>query len=63
MSIFATKPEEPAETPGVPSEPEHADAPAEHLDAITTDAASLGIFGVASVSIPLPPVTTSDPQG
>ncbi|KHK97386.1 hypothetical protein LK09_11420 [Microbacterium mangrovi] len=62
MSIFATNPEEPAETPGVPSEPEHAEAPAEHLDAIVTDAASLGILGVTSVTIPLPssPATPQD---
>lgn len=62
MSIFATKPEEPAETPGVPSEPERAETSAEHLSANTTDAASLGIFGVASVSIPLPQVIPADPQ-
>lgn len=55
MSIFATKPEEPAETPGVPSEPESAETPAEHLSALTTDAASLGVFGTSSVTVPLPP--------
>jgi hypothetical protein len=62
MSIFATKPEEPAETPGVPSEPQRAETPADHLNATTADAASLGIFGVTSVSIPLPPASSPGSQ-
>lgn len=59
MSIFALRPEEPAETAGVPSEPERDSTAAELLTTITPDAASVDLVGVTSVTIPLPPATRS----
>ncbi|HWT33299.1 MAG TPA: hypothetical protein VN107_06005 [Microbacterium sp.] len=60
MSIFALRPEEPSESAGVPSEPERSSTPAEHLPVATTDAASLELPGVASVTIPVTPVPDAD---
>ena len=60
MSIFALRPEQPAETPGVPSEPERESTAADHLDVATTDAASLDVSGVTSVTIPMPPAPAGD---
>jgi hypothetical protein len=57
MSIFALRPEEPSESAGVPAEPERASTAAEHLPAATTDAASVELPRVTSVTIPVPPAS------
>lgn len=54
MGIFATRPEEPFEWAGLPSEPVHPETDAEHLEARGVDA--LGIVGpVESIVIPVIP--------
>lgn len=57
MGIFSTRPEEPTEWAGLPSEPERIRSGAEALPEPIDSADSLGLLGtsIASVAIPLPP--------
>lgn len=62
MGIFSTRPEEPTEWAGLPSEPERVRSGAEALPEPIDSADSLGLLGtsIASVAIPLSP---PDPTG
>lgn len=57
MGIFSTRPEEPTEWAGLPSEPERVRSGAEALPEPIDSADSLGLLGssIASVAIEVPP--------
>lgn len=55
MGIFATRPEEPFEWAGLPSEPERLETDAEHLEVRDADAFGLTAGTVESIVIPVVP--------
>jgi hypothetical protein len=58
MGLFSSRPEEPSEWAGLPSEPRDAEAPADHLDApagALIDALP-AVDAVHSILIPVSPV-------
>lgn len=63
MGLFASRPEEPFEWAGLPSEPLHPESEAERLDgAVIIDPAGLVGSGLGSIVIPVEPVITrTDP--
>jgi len=60
MGIFATRPEEPFEWAGIPSEPARPDSEAERLDA-TADVLGVDVGPVESIVIPIAPEPASTP--
>lgn len=65
MGLFASRPEEPTEWAGLPSEPLEQPAADKLADAsATADSLTLpGAAGVESISIPLPATPTAEPAG
>jgi hypothetical protein len=60
MGQFSTRPEEPTEWAGLPSEPDRGRSQAESLEAPIESAASLAFLGaVESVVVPLTPVDSA----
>lgn len=64
MAQFTSRPEEPTEWAGLPSEPLASRSDVESLAEPGDSADSLGIFStaVASVAIPVPPAEVSPPD-
>lgn len=62
MGQFSTRPEEPTEWAGLPSEPARVRPPAESLDTPVESAASLTLWGseIASVTVPIPTAPAAD---
>ena len=56
MGLFTSRPEEPTEWAGLPSEPLRPRSAAEQLDAEVPDTDLLAGTGIASISIPMPVV-------
>lgn len=62
MGQFSTRPEEPTEWAGLPSEPDRRRSEAESLEAPIESAGSLEFLGaVESIVVPLTPVVESPP--
>ncbi len=61
MGQFSTRPEEPTEWAGLPSEPARIRPAAESLDTPVESAASLTLWGseIASVTVPIPTQSAS----
>jgi hypothetical protein len=62
MGQFSTRPEEPTEWAGLPSEPARVRPRAESLDSPVESAASLTLWGseIASVTVPIPTAPAAD---
>jgi hypothetical protein len=56
MGIFASRPEEPFEWAGLPSEPLRPESDAERLDAPSADLLGLSGGDVGSIVVPVAPV-------
>lgn len=63
MGLFSSRPEEPTEWAGLPSEPAQNRSEAESLAAHTESADSLAFLGsrIESIVIPVAPVEVSEP--